>query len=78
MPDVQATLKMIVIHCLPFDSLCEDVLEIIKNKKEPIHSKVGLTEFIQVWNPTKLFLSYSGYQVISLCVGCVDQCTGKS
>lgn len=46
-PDVQATLRMILTHCLTFDNVCDDVVEIVRNKKEPSHSKIGLMEVVQ-------------------------------
>jgi hypothetical protein len=44
--DVQATLLMVLRHCLSFDSLLDDVLEGIRSKKEPAHLKLGLLDLI--------------------------------
>lgn len=43
-PEVLLTLQMVLQHCSSFDVMLEDINEMLKNKKEPPHCKVGVME----------------------------------
>lgn len=45
-PDVSASLINILQYCCNFDSFNEDIIELLKNKKSPTHSRVCILEFI--------------------------------
>ena len=42
--DVKVVLKNAVLFCLPFESLCDDISELVKNKKTPPHGRLCLME----------------------------------
>lgn len=45
-PEVLSTLQMVLQHCTAFDVMLEDINELLKNKKEPPHCKVGVMDLI--------------------------------
>jgi hypothetical protein len=46
LPNVRASLMNILQYCCNFDSFNEDIIELLKNKKTPTHSRVCILEFI--------------------------------
>ena len=44
--EVQAALVSILRYCIGFDAIAEDLLEQIKSKKSPPHTRCGLMEFV--------------------------------
>ena len=44
--EVQAALAAVLCHCLPFDSLADDVLAHLRDKKVPPHGRVCMMEFL--------------------------------
>ena len=62
MADVQVTLVMMIKHCLSFDSIVDDVLEGIKNKKgEQCICNHHIVRLINKYSHTVLYIKVIEY-----------------
>ena len=44
--EVQSALSAVLKHCLTFEAISEDILDVIRTKKNPVHARVGIMEFL--------------------------------
>jgi hypothetical protein len=78
-PEVQASLSMIVKYCCMFDSMVEDIKEQISNKKVPTYGRAALLEFTTqtlVEQPERVSVDCLK-PLVEACAGCCEDSDPK-